>query len=114
MSGYDQLVMRVVGVNGPVDVKVPESMGVTCGTAIIFEKDGEYHVSIHNGRTIVTKEDWEKKIKVVNAGNCMMCGKPIEVDESEAFPNIFFCKECSENVKKKVQKADMRGTDNET
>jgi hypothetical protein len=37
------------------------------------------------------------EIEVVNAGNCMICGKPIKLEvpeDSNKLPNIFFCKEC--------------------
>lgn len=37
------------------------------------------------------------EIKVVNAGNCMICGKPIKLAVPRGhnkLPNIFFCKEC--------------------
>ena len=40
-------------------------------------------------------------IDIVNAGNCMICGKPIEivpVRGSCKFPNIFFCSECEKEV----------------
>ena len=42
------------------------------------------------------REVMAMKIKVVNAGNCMICGKPIKLvvpEDSDKFPNIFFCKE---------------------
>ena len=46
------------------------------------------------------------EFKVINAGNCMMCGKPIEVDESEPFPDLLFCKECSKKVKQRAESED--------
>lgn len=36
-------------------------------------------------------------IKVINAGNCMICGKEIKIftkREENKFPNIFFCPKC--------------------
>lgn len=38
-------------------------------------------------------------IKVINAGNCIICGREIKIDtkkENDKFPNIFFCSRCEE------------------
>ena len=45
------------------------------------------------------------KIKVVNAGNCILCGKPIELKDTkdtDKLPNIFFCQECEKKIRKAV------------
>lgn len=37
------------------------------------------------------------EIKVVNAGNCVICGREIKIDIKRGdnkLPNIFFCPEC--------------------
>lgn len=42
-------------------------------------------------------------IKVINAGNCMLCGQEIKIAISRGnnkFPDIFFCPECERRVKK--------------
>lgn len=41
------------------------------------------------------------KIKVVTAGNCMICGKPIKLAVPigyDKFPNVFFCKKCEPEI----------------
>ena len=43
-------------------------------------------------------------IKVINAGNCILCGKPIELKDTkdtDKLPNIFFCPECEKKVRDK-------------
>jgi len=48
----------------------------------------------------------ELNIKVVNAGKCMMCGKPIKIVVHRGYsklPNILFCEEC-ENKRQKEEK----------
>jgi len=43
-------------------------------------------------------------IKVINAGNCMICGREIKIvtkRENNKFPNIFFCHECEKRRLKK-------------
>lgn len=46
------------------------------------------------------------EFKVINAGNCMMCHKPIKYYVSARgsceFPNVFFCKECTLKMNKEV------------
>lgn len=47
-------------------------------------------------------------IKVINAGNCIICGREIKIDtkkENDKFPNIFFCSRCEERrvMKDKAQ-----------
>ena len=40
-------------------------------------------------------------IDIVNAGNCMICGKPIKivpVRGNSKFTNVFFCRECEKEV----------------
>ena len=42
-------------------------------------------------------------IKVINAGNCMLCGQKIKIvvrRKNSKFPNIFFCPECERRIKK--------------
>lgn len=44
------------------------------------------------------------KIKVINAGNCMLCGKEIKIVTKQGnnkFPNIFFCPRCEKRRQKK-------------
>lgn len=46
-------------------------------------------------------------IKVVNAGNCILCGKPIKLSDSKEnneLPNIFFCPKCNEQIVKESKK----------
>lgn len=38
------------------------------------------------------------KVKVVNAGKCLICGKKIKITRRK-IPNIFFCSECENKVK---------------
>ena len=43
-------------------------------------------------------------IKVINAGNCMICGKPINPVVSRdngKLPDIFFCPRCAKQIVKK-------------
>lgn len=47
------------------------------------------------------------KIKVVNAGNCMICGKPIKLSiprDYSKLPNVFFCRECEQELDKDIAK----------
>ena len=40
-------------------------------------------------------------IKVINAGKCIICGKPIELEDTkdtDKLPNIFFCRECEQKI----------------
>lgn len=42
------------------------------------------------------------EIKVVNAGKCMICGKPIKIVVHRDYgklPNICFCRECEPELK---------------
>jgi DNA-directed RNA polymerase subunit RPC12/RpoP len=44
------------------------------------------------------------KIKVINAGRCMLCGKEIKIvakRSNNKFPNVFFCPRCEERRVKK-------------
>ena len=44
------------------------------------------------------------EIKVVNAGDCMICGKQIQLVVPRGYnklPNIFFCPECEKRIVKK-------------
>lgn len=48
-------------------------------------------------------------IKVINAGNCMICGREIKIvakRENNKFPNIFFCSRCE---KQRVKKGKPQG-----
>lgn len=41
------------------------------------------------------------EIEVVNAGNCMICSKPIKLAVTRGYsklPNIFFCRECESKL----------------
>lgn len=43
-------------------------------------------------------------IKVITAGNCMLCGKEIKIVTrrcSNNLPNIFFCPECEKQIQAK-------------
>lgn len=42
-------------------------------------------------------------IKVVNAGNCMICGSEIKIIATRGnnkFPNIFFCPQCEKRIER--------------
>ena len=42
-------------------------------------------------------------IKVINAGNCRICGREIKIVATRGnnkFPNIFFCPKCDEEMRK--------------
>ena len=44
------------------------------------------------------------KIKLINAGNCMICGDPINLTvskDNDKLPNIFFCPRCTKRIEKK-------------
>jgi len=48
-------------------------------------------------------------IKVIVAGKCVLCGKPIELEDAkdtDKLPNIFFCQECEKKVNKNKSKAE--------
>ena len=48
------------------------------------------------------------KFEVINAGKCMLCGKPIELEDkkdTDKLPDIFFCSECM----KKTESEDNNG-----
>ena len=50
-------------------------------------------------------------IKVINAGNCMICGREIKIvtnKEKEKYPNIFFCPRCEKRrlMKDKAKRGD--------
>ncbi len=49
------------------------------------------------------------EIKVVNAGKCMICGKPIKLViprgyDNSKLPNIFFCRECEQELDEDIAK----------
>lgn len=47
------------------------------------------------------------KTKIVNAGNCIMCGEEIKIVAKRGgakSPNIFLCDECKRKVIKNVRK----------
>lgn len=49
------------------------------------------------------------KIKVINAGKCMLCGKPIKLPDTKTdnkLPNIFFCHECEKKAKENNSKVE--------
>jgi hypothetical protein len=48
-------------------------------------------------------------IKVINAGNCMLCGREIKIIPrrgNNKFPNIFFCPICERIAKKGKPQAE--------
>lgn len=50
-------------------------------------------------------------IKVINAGNCMICGREIKIvirRGGNKFPNIFFCPRCERRVYKEKKKAESK------
>lgn len=51
--------------------------------------------------------------EIINAGNCMICGREIKIDtkrDNDKFPNIFFCLECErQRVKKGKPQAKSEG-----
>lgn len=54
-------------------------------------------------------------IKVINAGNCMICGREIKIVTKRGnnkFPNIFFCPKCEKQRvnrgKPKTESEDMK------
>lgn len=57
------------------------------------------------------------KIKVVNAGKCMICGKPIKLAvpiDYNKLPNVFFCRKCEPELKydqKRPESEDKNGRD---
>ena len=46
-------------------------------------------------------------IKVINAGNCIVCGREIKIvtkkDNNKKFPNILFCPRCEKQRLKKAR-----------
>lgn len=53
-------------------------------------------------------------IRVINAGNCMLCGREIEITKrgNNKFPNIFFCPRCEKRrLKKGKPQAESEGED---
>ena len=41
------------------------------------------------------------RFKVINAGKCMLCGKPIKIvatKDNDLFPSVFFCLECEKKA----------------
>lgn len=48
-------------------------------------------------------------IKIINAGNCILCGREIKIvtnKKSDKFPKIFFCPRCEHRVNKEKRKAE--------
>jgi len=45
-------------------------------------------------------------IKVINAGNCMICGREIKIvaRKDNKFPNVFFCRECEQKLEEDIAK----------
>ena len=46
-------------------------------------------------------------IKIINAGNCILCGREIKIvtnKKSDKFPKIFFCPRCEHRVNKEKEK----------
>lgn len=48
---------------------------------------------------LILRKRMTRKVKVVNAGKCMLCGKEIKINKNDIFPNIFFCSKCDNKVK---------------
>lgn len=49
------------------------------------------------------------KFKVINAGKCMLCGKPIKIiatKDNDLFPSVFFCPKCEKKAKENKLKAE--------
>ena len=49
------------------------------------------------------------KITIVNAGNCVLCGREIKIVTNRGkkeYPNIFFCPRCERRVNKEKRKAE--------
>lgn len=48
--------------------------------------------------------------KIINAGNCVICGREIKIDtkrDNNKLPNIFFCPKCErQRVKKGKPRAE--------
>ena len=47
------------------------------------------------------------KFEVINAGKCMLCGKPIELEDkkdTDKLPDIFFCRECEQELEEDIAK----------
>lgn len=68
----------------------------------------------------IGSSELELKLRVVCAGNCIGCGKPINLVMHRAddkIPDIFFCKTCMKKVTKNEQKTDkeiFEKTDSQT
>lgn len=53
------------------------------------------------------------KFKVINAGNCMLCGRKIKIvakRDSNKFPSVFFCSRCE---RRRVNKDKAERSDKE-
>jgi len=56
-------------------------------------------------------DDLKLNIQVINAGNCMRCGREIEIVTKRSinkFPDIFFCPKCAKKMKIKNTKQKER------
>lgn len=44
-------------------------------------------------------------IKIINAGNCVLCGRKIKVTKqrNNKLPNIFFCPRCERRINKEME-----------
>ena len=50
-------------------------------------------------------------IKVINAGNCMICGRKIKIvtkKKNNIFPDIFFCPKCEKQIEKDYAESQER------
>ena len=66
----------------------------------------------------MTEKEADHGIKVINAGNCMLCGRKITIDTCKGgnkLPNIFFCPKCEkQRVKKdKPQESEVSDADSD-
>ena len=57
----------------------------------------------------MTNEGEHINIKVINAGNCMICGREIKIvtnKKNKKYPNILFCPRCDERRLKKQKESE--------
>lgn len=62
----------------------------------------------------MTEKEAGHCIKVINAGNCMLCGRKIMIDtckEGDKLPNIFFCPRCEKRRVKKDKSQESEELD---
>lgn len=52
---------------------------------------------------MIAEKGHKMEFEVINAGNCMLCGKPIKLNDGD-FPDVFFCKRCNTQMSKEHQR----------